>query len=107
MAHTYEDLHTMTLAELREIAKDLDHEAVKGHTQMNKDRLLPALCTALGIDTHEHHQVVGLNKKAIKDKIRELKAERAKALEAHDHQQLKSVRRQIHRCKRQIRAATV
>ena len=107
MAHTYEELHKKTLAQLREIAKDLDHEAVQGHTQMNKDHLLPALCKALGIDAHEHHHVVGINKAAIKAQIKQLKVERAKALEAHDHKQLKIVRRKIHRCKRQIRAATV
>ena len=106
MSHTYEDLHKMTIDALREIAKGLDHESVKGYTQMNKEHLLPALCKALGIEGHAHHEVVGINKGAIKAKIRQLKEERSKALEGHDRAQLKVVLRTIHHLKRQIRAAT-
>ena len=51
MATTYEDLKKKTVAELRDMAKGLTHEAVQGYTQMNKEHLLPALCKALGIDT--------------------------------------------------------
>ena len=51
MAHTYEELKKKTIAELRDIAKDIQHEAVQGYTQLNKDHLLPALCKALGIDS--------------------------------------------------------
>ena len=72
MAYTYEELKGKTVAELRDIAKETQHEAVKGALQMNKEHLLPALCQALGIDTHEHHQVVGIDKAGIKSKIREL-----------------------------------
>lgn len=104
MAHTYEELKGKTIAELREIAKDLSHEAVQGHSQMNKDHLLPALCKALGIDTHEHHVVVGIDKAGIKLKIRELKKQRDAALDSSDHVQLKSIRRQIHRLNHQIRS---
>jgi hypothetical protein len=107
MAHTYEELKHKQVEELREIAKGLDHEAVKGFTQMNKDHLLPALCKALGIESHAHHQAVGLNKVAVKKKIRELQKERAKALEAHDRKQLKLIRRQIHTLNHRIRAASV
>ena len=70
MAHTYHELKEKTVADLREIAKGIEHEAVEGATQMNKDHLLKALCTALGIDMHEHHEVVGVDKAAIKVKIR-------------------------------------
>jgi hypothetical protein len=52
MAHTYDELKHKTVAELREIAAGLDHEAVQGYTQLNKEHLLVALCKALGIDTH-------------------------------------------------------
>ena len=108
MAHTYEELKHKTIAELREIAKGIEHEAVQGYTQLNKEHLLPAICKALGIDTHgHHHDTKGIDKKGVQAKIQELKKERAKALEAHDHAQLKSVRRQIHRLNRRIRAATV
>ena len=54
MAHTYEELKKKTVEDLREMAKGIDHEAVKGFTQMNKEHLLPAVCKALGIDTHKH-----------------------------------------------------
>ena len=105
MAYTYEDLRNKTIAELRDIAKSVEqHDAVQGYSQMNKDHLLPALCKALGIDAHAHHHAQGIDKPAIKAKMRELKKQRDSALEAGDHDQLKSVRRQLHRLNRQIRA---
>jgi hypothetical protein len=100
MAHTYDELKGKTVAELREIARD----TVQGALQMNKERLLPALCKALGIDTHEHHTVTGIDKTAVKAKLRELKAERDRALDTHDHLKLKMLRRQIHHLNHQIRA---
>lgn len=106
MAHTYEELKHKTLAELREIAKGSDHEAVQGYTQLNKEHLIVALSRALGIQ-HEHHEVVGIDKSSIKARIRELKTKRAAALAAHDHAELKVVRRTIHRLKRRIHKATV
>ena len=106
MAHTYEELKHKTVAELREIAKGIEHDAVQGYTQMNKGHLLIAISNALGIQ-HEHHDVVGVDKAGIKARIRELKTKRQSALDAHDHAQLKMVRRTIHRLKRQIHKATV
>jgi len=67
MAYSYEELKGKTVAELREIAKDV----VGGSSQMNKDHLLPALC---------------------------------KALDIHDRERLKSIRRQMHHLNRQIRS---
>ena len=107
MAYTHHELKHKTLAELRDIAKDIDHEAVKGYTQLNKEHLVVALCQALSIDIHEHHEVVGIDKASIKARIRELKKRRDTALAAHDHLQLKIARRGIHRLKRQIHKATV
>jgi hypothetical protein len=106
MAYTYEELKHKTLAELREIAKGSDHEAVQGYTQLNKEHLVIALSKALGIQ-HEHHDVVGIDKSSIKSRIRELKTQREAAIAAHDHAQLKAVRRTIHRLKRRIHKATV
>jgi hypothetical protein len=103
MEHTYEELSKKTVAQLREIAKELDDPGLRGYTQLNKAHLLPAVCNALGIEAHEHHEVVGLNKAEIKAKIKELKVERNSALEAHDHKQLKAIRRKIHGLKRQLR----
>ena len=42
MAYTYEELKGKTVQELREIAKDVKHDAVQGFSQMNKEHLLPA-----------------------------------------------------------------
>jgi hypothetical protein len=107
MAYTYHELAAKTVAELRDIAKGIEHDAVRGYTQMNKERLLPAICSALGVEMHEQHQAVGINKAELKARMRDLKRQRAKALETHDSGQLKSIRRHIHRLNRQIRAHTV
>lgn len=106
MAYTYEQLKHMTVAELRDIAKGTEGEIVQGYTQLNKEHLVGALAKALGIQ-HEHHEVVGVDKAAIKSRIRELKQKREAAIAAHDHAELKMVRRTIHRLKRRIHKATV
>ena len=106
MAYTYHDLKLKSVAELREISKTVDNEDLKGAMQMNKEHLLPVLCKALGIDAHEHHEAKGIDKAAIKAKMRELKSERAKALEAHDAAKLKAVRRTLHRLNHKIRMAS-
>jgi len=103
---TYEQLRHKNLAELREMAKSSEHEAVQGYTQMNKEHLVVALAKALGIQ-HEHHSAVGIDKSSIKARIRELKTQREAALASHDNAQLKVVRRTIHRLKRRIHKATV
>ena len=103
--YTYEELKKKTVADLRALAKGLDHEAVKGYSQLNKEHLIPAVCRALGIDAHEHHHVVGgFDKTALKARMRALKVERQSALEAHDHVKLKAVRRHLHRLNHQVRA---
>jgi hypothetical protein len=107
MQYTFDQLKGMTVAELREIAGGIQHDAVKGYTQLNKEHLLTALCTALNIDTHTRHKskIAGKDKAGIKAHFKELKAARNAALEAHDHVQLKSVRRQMHECRRTLRKA--
>ena len=109
MAHTYEELKGKTIDELREIAKGIEHEAVKGYTQMNKEHLLPALCKALGIEYHKHphHAAVGIDKGKLKARMHALRAEKAKAIEGGDNKKLKALRREYHRLNRKIRAATV
>jgi hypothetical protein len=104
MAHTYHALKAKTVQELREIAKGIPHEVVQGASQMNKEHLLPAICTALGIDMHEHAEVVGIDKPSIKVAMRSLKNELASALESGDEQKVKALRRQRHSLNHQIRA---
>lgn len=103
MAHTYEELKHKTIAELRELAKDLQHEAVQGYTQMNKDHLLPALCKALGIEAHEHHAAMGAQKAATKAKMREIRSACEKAIADGDHDTLRSLRRQYHKLNHGLR----
>ena len=108
MAYSYEQRKGKTIAELREIAKGVENQdAVQGFSQINKEHLLPALCKALGVDTHGHHHVEGIDKPGIKAKMHELKKKRDAAIAAHDGDTLKSLRRQIHRLNRQIRAHVV
>ena len=107
MAYTHNELRHKTLAELRDIAKDIQHDAVQGYTQLNKDHLVAAICKALGIEMHEHHDVIGIDKAAIKSRIKALKTKRNEAITAHDRAALKKARRGIHRLKRQIHKATV
>jgi len=105
VSFTYEELKGKTVAELREIAAGIKHEAVQGYTQLNKEHLLAALCKALNIDMHAHRKpkAVGIDKSNIKSQMKELKKKRGIALEAHDHAQLKAVRRQMHELKRALR----
>jgi hypothetical protein len=104
MALTYEELKHKTVAELREIAKTTEHEAVKGHTQMNKDHLLVALCKALGLDAHvHHHHAAGVEHARIKARIRALKKKRDEILAATDHAGLKAVLDEIRGLKRATR----
>jgi deoxyribodipyrimidine photolyase-like uncharacterized protein len=107
MAYTYDELKGMTVAQLRDIAAGLSDDAVKGYTQLNKEHLLAALCQALNIDTHTRHKikVAGLDKSTVKAQMKELKVKRNAALDAHDHAQLKTVRRQLHSLRRSLRRA--
>lgn len=108
MSYTYEELSKMNVTELRKIADGIDHEATKGHSTMHKDKLLPAMCIALGIDTHVHHHVVGaINKTKIKSEIKQLKVKRSAAIEAKDYKQLKEIRDKIHKLKHTLRKSIV
>jgi hypothetical protein len=107
MAYTYDQLKGMTVAQLREIAAGIEHEAVKGHTQLNKEHLLTALCTALSIDTHTRHKskVAGLDKSNVKSQMKALKKKRDAALETRNHAELKAIRRQLHELRHSLRKA--
>ena len=70
MTHTYEELHDMTVAQMRDLAQGVEHEAVAGYSTMHKEDLLKALCAAFGIEAHVHHEVVGVDKSAIKARIK-------------------------------------
>ena len=103
MEHTHAELKTKTVAELREIASGIEHEAVKGYTQMNKEHLLVALCNALHIDIHEHRIVKTVDKASVKATIKQLKVSREGSLRSHDRKQLKEIRHEIRELKRKLR----
>lgn len=107
MAHTFSELKKKNVGELREIAKDIEHEAVQGYTQLNKDHLLEAICKALNIDMHVHHDVVGVDKAKIKLDIRATKKERDEAIKAKKPDDIIKARRKIRFLKKQLRKATV
>ena len=107
MAHTYPELKSKPLTELREIAAGIEHEAVKGYTQLNKDHLLAALCKALNIDMHVHHEVKGIDKAGTKAKIHEWQKKRDDALASKDRKALKVALNHIHHFKHALRKAMV
>ena len=107
MAYTFKQLHKMRVADLRTIAEGLEHEELQGFTTMHKEKLVPAMCHALGIEDHVHHKVVGVNKSQIKQKIKILKKERDAALVSKDVNQLKLTRTRIRHLKKKLRQATV
>src|SRR3990172_9417089 len=100
MTYTYEQLSKMTVSRLREIGHALNHPDLEGIANLHKEKLLPLLCGVLGIDAREHHEIVGIDKAAIKQKIRALKKERSSALEAKDRVTLAEVWENIHKLKR-------
>lgn len=107
METTYEELSKKTVAQLRALADELNDNRLQGHSTMHKTHLLPLICEVLGIDTHQHHDVVGINKTRIKQQIRKLKVKRDSILSKKAKGDLKTVRREIHGLKRKIRRATV
>lgn len=107
MSYTFHELKEKNVHELREIAKGIEHEAVQGYTQLNKDHLLVALAKALNLQTHEHHAKGGFDKAGTKATMRALRQKRDEAVAAGDHAALHALRRQIHGLNRQVRSHTV
>jgi hypothetical protein len=105
--HSYDKFKHSTVAELREIAKGIEHEALKGYTQLNKDHLITALCAALKLPTHAHHEARGIDKAKFKAQLKALKKDRDAALAAHDHAKLKVIRRTRRSLNHRIRSAMV
>jgi protein-arginine kinase activator protein McsA len=103
MSYTYEQLNQMTVAELRKIADGIDHEAVHGHITMHKEKLLPAICKALNIDTHAHHKVLGVDKSVMKAEIKSWKKKRQEAITNKDYVKLGEIRQHIHDLKGKLR----
>ncbi len=99
----WKDLEKMTVLKLREEA--LKFPQIEGVHGKNKEQLMDELAKALGIEKpHTHFTDNIVHTKAdLKAKILELKSERDKLLEAHDHKKLHEVRREMHELKHTIR----
>jgi hypothetical protein len=104
--YTFHELREMNVHQLRDIAKGIQHEAVQGYTQLNKDHLLRALARALNIPVHEHHATGEFDKSGLKSQMRVLRRQRDAALEAGDGETLHAIRRQLHHLNLQVRRHT-
>ncbi|HGY56696.1 MAG TPA: hypothetical protein ENK44_13395 [Caldithrix abyssi] len=102
--YTFAELKKKNVSQLRAIAKEV---GIDGSSQMNKEHVLEKICQTLHIDMHVHHEVVGVDKAAIKKQIRELKKERDQYLQDKKPEELRRVRRRIKKLKNKLRSATV
>ncbi|MFC1490923.1 hypothetical protein ACFL6K_06905 [Candidatus Latescibacterota bacterium] len=107
MDYTFHDLKKKKVSELRDIASEIDHEAVQGSTQMNKEHVLQAICTALNIDMFEHHVSKDSHKTDIKAQIKMLKMKRDQAIAEKNKDEAKIIRRKIHHLKRKLHKSAV
>jgi hypothetical protein len=99
----WKDLEKMTVLKLREEA--LKFPQIEGVHGKNKEQLMDEIATALGIEKPHAHftETIVHTKSDLKAKINELKADRDKLVQAHDHKKLHDLRREIHEIKHQIR----
>jgi len=95
-------LDKMTSKELREIAKEI--ESIIGAHGMNKDELLSAIRKAKGIEEPKGKKT-NTNIRELKQKVKELKAEREKAVQAKDERMSGILRKRIIRLKKKTRRA--
>jgi len=99
----WNDLEKMTVIKLREEALRFPQiESVHGK---NKGQLMEELANALGIEKpHVHFSEKIIHTKSdLKHRIHELKTERNKMIETHDHKRLHELRREMHALKHAIR----
>jgi protein-arginine kinase activator protein McsA len=96
----WHELEKMKVTDLREMAKE--KLGLEGVTALHKDQLVEALAKEMGI-VKPHKVAVGGEKTKIKQEIRALKAQRAEALNNHDHDALHQTRHEIHKLKRKLR----
>jgi hypothetical protein len=104
------DLEKMTAIELRDYALK-NHPDITGVHAMKKEELIVAIKKARGEEVKEVHKKkkpvgkVKLDKKALKEKIRALKAEKDKALQSKDRKALVKLRKRIKKYKRMTKRA--
>jgi len=98
----YHELSKMTVGKLREMAQE--YEDLVGVTAMSKEKLIAELCQRLGIEM-PHKIASGIDKTAVKGRIRELKKLRDHALADKDHATYKKTLAEIHKLRHQLRRA--
>jgi hypothetical protein len=96
----WHELEKMKVDDLRALAKE--KTSLEGLSGLHKAELVAKLAEALGIP-QPHKVVEGVDKGALKARIRELKGRRQQALDARDRAELARVRREIHRLKGRLR----
>ncbi|MBI3449248.1 MAG: Rho termination factor N-terminal domain-containing protein [Acidobacteria bacterium] len=94
------ELEKKTVVELREMART--YEDITGAIGMKKEQLVEILCKKLGIEK-KHAPPKGIGRKALKERVRALKAKRDAALSAHDAKALKRARTLMRRTKHHLR----
>jgi hypothetical protein len=103
--HTYDELKKKTVDELRDIAKDIQSEEVRGFSTMHKSELLPAICKALNIEVKKV-VIEQSAKQKLKAQLREIEKKRDKAMEEKNYKKLAACRDGIHNLKRMMRKPT-
>lgn len=98
----WHELEKKKVDELRELAKE--KAGAEGTSGLRKEQLVELVAKAMGIEK-PHLVAEGIDKTAIKAKIRALKADVTTALAAKERETARRKRRQIHRLKRRIRQA--
>ena len=99
----WKEMEKLTVVKLREEA--LKHSEIKGVHGKSKPQLMDELAPLLGIEKPHVRFTDRIvhTKEDLKRKIRALKAERDKLVEAKDRKALHGVRREIHSLKHRIR----
>ncbi len=104
------DLEKMTATELREYALQ-NHPDITGVHAMKKEELIVAIRKARGEEVRETPKKkkpvtkVKIEKKVLKQKIRQLKSEKDKLLQSRDKKALERLRKKIKRFKRLTKRA--
>ena len=102
----FKELQKLTVVKLREMTGE--YEDIKGASAMTKDQLLNVLCEKLGIQHEVHVEVVeGVDKTALKKRIKEFKTQAAAAAVNGDRAAARRLRRKAHHTKRKLRKSIV
>lgn len=97
----WHELNKHRVADLRDMMKQKAPQ-VQGVLSWKKEQLVDEVAQLLGIEK-PHKVIEGLDKTAVKARIKVQRGLRDQALEAKDPKQLKRARRKIHRLKRKLR----